>query len=312
MADVPLVAALILNFRLPAATVQCVADLQASGHPRLRTLVLDNGSADDSLQRLQREVTQATVIGLPRNLGYCTAMNLGLDWARRQGAELVLFLNNDLRLPAGFLPPLVDVLLGDADVGAVAPTVLRPDGRVWCQGADLAFHPNLVRLRGEGAAPAPTTEGPHAVDFLPGACVLFRRTDLEAIGGLDADYFMYWEDADLCLRLRARGKRCVWLPWTRVVHEPSASSGGGRTPLRKFLCAANAVRFLRAHGTLRLWLAWLLFDCLGLPFALLGGTGLRATWAKACGTLAGLSGRAITANDVERWLRTRSRDNRES
>ena len=302
MAEAPLVAALILNFRLPAATAQCVADLQQSGHPRLCTLVLDNGSGDGSVARLQRTSSQATIIGLPRNLGYCTAMNLGLDWARRQGAELVLFLNNDVRMPAGFLPPLVDVLASDADVGAVAPTVLRPDGKVWCQGADLAFHSNLVRLRGEGSPPAPTTEGPHAVDFLPGACVLFRLADLEAVGGLDADYFMYWEDADLCLRLRARGKRCVWLPWTRVVHEPSASSGGGRTPLRKFLSAANAVRFLRAHGTPKLWLAWLLFDCLGLPLALLGGTGLRATWAKACGTAAGLSGRAITTSDVERWL----------
>jgi GT2 family glycosyltransferase len=307
VAEAPLVAAIVLNFRLPEATARCVADLQRSGHARLRTLVLDNGSGDGAVAWLERELRGAELIALPRNLGYCTAMNLGLDWARRRGADHVLLLNNDMRLPDGFLAPLVDVLAHDAEVGGVGPTVLRPDGNVWCQGARVGWHANLVRLLGEGRAPAPQDEGPAEVDFLPGACALYRLADLDAIGGFDDDYFMYWEDADLAARLRARGLRVVWVPWTRVVHEPSASSGGGRTPVRKYLSAANAVRYLRAHGSARLWAAWLLFEVLGLPLALLTGTSPRAVFAKACGVLAGLRERRLTAADVERWLPRASR-----
>src|SRR5690606_11307123 len=149
-------------------------------------------------------------------------------WAAARGVACVLLLNNDVRLPKGFLEPLVRVLQNDPDVAGVGPTILRPDGRVWCQGARLAFAPNLSRLQGHGRPPAPPTHGPELVDYLPGACVLYREEDLRRAGGLDEDYFMYVEDADLGQRLRRRGKKLVWLPWIAVTHAPSSSSGGCR------------------------------------------------------------------------------------
>ena len=139
--------------------------------------------------------------------------------------------------------------------------------------------------------------------FLPGACVLFRTAELQAIGGFDDRYFMYWEDVDLCERLRARGGRIVWLPWVQVVHAAGQSSGGGRSPLRKFLMANNAVRYLRAHGTVAGWGGWLVFDVLLWPLVLLAGP--RAAWAKLRGTLAGVVGHRASARDVERFLGAR-------
>jgi GT2 family glycosyltransferase len=174
-------------------------------------------------------------------------------------------------------------------VAAVGPTVLHPDGTVWAEGGSLAFAPNALRLRGHGRAPRPREHGPEAVEFLPCACVLFRTADLVAVGGFDDAYFMYWEDVDLCARLRERGGRILWLPWSRVEHAAGASSGGGRSSLRKFLMARNALRYLRRRGTAKAWLAWLLFDLLLWPLTLLSGP--RPAWAKLRGTLAGLRGR---------------------
>ncbi|HZN40886.1 MAG TPA: hypothetical protein VFD82_18920, partial [Planctomycetota bacterium] len=162
------------------------------------------------------------------------------------------------------------------------------------------FTPNALRLCGHGKAPHPRDHGPEAVEFLPAACVLFRTADLCAIGGFDESYFMYWEDVDLCDRLRARGGAIVWLPWVRVEHAPGQSSGGGRSPLRKFLMACNSVRWLRRRGTLRTWAAFCLFDVVGWPLAVLAGP--RAAWAKLRGTLAGLAGHRANASDVERYL----------
>ncbi|MGE3175602.1 MAG: glycosyltransferase family 2 protein [Planctomycetota bacterium] len=300
------VGAVLLNWRQPELTCQCLLDLCAAAVPGLSVLVIDNGSADGSAAQLAAAVEAACaggvdceLLALDRNLGFTGGMNRGFDWARARDCEFVLVLNNDLRLPVGFLQPLVATLQNDARVAAVAPTVVYPDGRVWAQGGSLGFHPNALRLRGHGRPPAPITAGPEAVDFVPGACVLFRRSDLDAAGGFDDEYFMYWEDVELCCRLRARGRRVVWLPWVRVVHLGGASAGGKRSPLRKYLMAKNGLRFLRRHGRLSLWASLVVLDVLSLPVVLVRRP--RAAWAKVCGLAAGLRGAPSSVRDVARW-----------
>ena len=303
MAERARVAAVVLNWRQCDATLSVWKDLRACGHALLRVLLIDNGSGDGSAQRLRLAVgDDAEVMAFDHNLGYCAAMNRSLDWAEGQGIEHVLFLNNDVRLPPGFLTPMVEALDHDPGLAGVGPTVLDPDGKVWCQGGAVRFGPNLSHLRGQGREPAPKTHGPELVDYLPGACALFRLADLRAVGGLDEDYFMYVEDVDLGCRLRAAGKKIIWLPWVSVVHEASLSSGGGRTPLRKYMSAVNTVRFLRAHGTARLWTAFLLFDCLLWPLTLVSGGGVGAAMAKGRGVVAGLFGRRLCAADVGRFI----------
>ena len=302
MADLPEVVAVVLNWRLADAALDVVADLRACGCSNLLVLAIDNGSGDGSAGKLERAVEDGVeLLAFEHNLGYCAAMNRAIARAVERGATYVLFLNNDVRLPAGFLDPLVTVLENDPSVAAVGPTIVDPDGRAWSQGGSLGFRPNLVSLHGQGGPPAPTDHGPEAVEFLPGACALFRVADLEAVGRLDEDYFMYWEDVDLGRRLRDAGRKLVWLPWIVVTHEPSRSSGGGRSPLRKYMSAVNSVRYLRRHGGARLWLAFLLFDCLLWPATLFSGTSVRASFAKARGLWNGLCGRRVTVRDVARY-----------
>lgn len=313
MADGPRgVAALLLNWRQPDLTLQCLRDLLAGAAADLRVLVLDNGSGDDSSTRLAAAVADAEqelgpgrveLLALPENLGYCGAMNRGLGWAEERGAEFALLLNNDMRLPPGFVEPLQEVLRNDSKVQCVGPTILDPQGRVWSEGGVLAMLPNIVRLRRHGRTPAGRDTGPVAVDFVPGACALVRVAELRALGGLGEDYFMYWEDVDLCARLRRRGGTVLWLPWVQVTHAGSQSSGGGRSPMRKFMMAANAVRYLRRHGTLPLWLAFVWWELLLWPLTLVSGTGLRAGLAKLRGTLAGLFGHRVSVDDVRRYIR---------
>ncbi len=309
----PQVGILLLNWRHAEMTLQCLHDLLAQTEVSTHVLVIDNGSGDGSAATLDRAVQELsatagphrlTLLALPQNLGFTGGMNRGFQWAAEQGLPFVLICNNDLRVQPGFLRPLVQVLVTDARVAAVGPTVLHPDGTVWAEGGRLACRPNALRLLGHGRAPQPTSHGPEAVQFLPGACVLFRTAELTAVGGFDDRYFMYWEDVDLCDRLRARGGRIVWLPWVQVVHAAGQSSGGGRSPLRKFLMANNAVRYLRARGSVRAWAGWLLFDVLLWPLVMLLGP--KAAWAKLRGTVAGLRGHRASALDVDRFLGKRS------
>lgn len=307
----PRTAALLLNWRQAELTLQALRDLLAVDDAPMHVLVIDNGSADGSAATLAAALPglptgphRVELAALPDNLGFTGGMNHGIHWAAANGLPFTLVLNNDLRLPKDFLRPLVDVLTNDAGVAAVGPTVLQGDGMVWAEGGEVGFGPNVLRLIRQGRPPRPRTAGPEAVQFLPGACVLFRTGELAAIGGFDDRYFMYWEDVDVCARLRERSGRIVWLPWVRVEHIGGRSSGGGKSPLRKFLMACNAVRYLRARGTPMAWAALVVFDVVLWPLALASGP--RAALAKLRGTWAGLRGHRASAADVVAYLAPRA------
>lgn len=306
MADAPTVAALLLNWRQHALTRQCLDDLLQVDGETLHVFVIDNGSGDVDVQALGAAIAalppsrhRVELVALPANTGFTGGMNHGFARAAASGAPFALVLNNDLRLPKDFLAPLCDTLRNDPRVAAVGPGIVHPDGTVWAEGGEVGFAPNALRLRRHGKPPSDRRGGPRAVGFLPGACLLLRTRDV-AERGFDDRYFMYWEDVELCERLRRAGGRIVWLPWVRVEHLAGRSSGGGRSPLRKFLMACNCVRYLRSHGTARAWAAWLVFDVLLWPLSLAGG--LRSALAKLRGTALGLAGHRASAADVERYL----------
>ena len=308
MADAaPRVRAVVLNYRGASMTEQVVRDLLAVDDVELSIVALDNGSGaaevralEDALASLDPGRHEVCVQAFEHNLGFAAAMTRGLVEAGEQGFVYALICNNDLRLPEGFLRPLVDVLQNDPRVAAVGPTIVDADGAVWAEGGEVGFAANALRLRRQGRAPTSTTAGPEEVDFLTGACTLLRVDAAVAAGAFPDEYFMYWEDVALSHALRRAGHGVVWVPWVRVEHQGGQSSGGGRSPLRKFMMACNAVRFLRAHGSVRGWLGWLVFDVLLWPLAWLAGP--AAALAKLRGTLLGLCGYAPSARDVARYL----------
>jgi glycosyltransferase involved in cell wall biosynthesis len=92
----PLVVAVVLNWNQPEETADCVASLLAGAYPRLQALVVDNGSADDSVSQLRgRFGEQICVVETGTNLYYAGGNNIGLKWALEAGATWVLILNND-------------------------------------------------------------------------------------------------------------------------------------------------------------------------------------------------------------------------
>ena len=126
----PAVVALVLNWKRADATLTCLADLRACGYPALHVLAMDNGSGDGSAERIRAGAGEVELLAFPRNLGYCAAMNQGIARARERGARYVLFLNNDTRVPAGFLTPLVEALEADPTAAGAGPRMLLPDGRM--------------------------------------------------------------------------------------------------------------------------------------------------------------------------------------
>jgi GT2 family glycosyltransferase len=322
--DQPGVLAILPHHGSPATTQEAIRSLQAQEYEHLAVHVLDNsgvqsgaesgtkGTAvdrEDLLTDLCESLgTEGIELERPdRNLGYCAAINRGLARAIAEDIPYLCLVNPDVRIEPDCLARLVEALEARPDVAGVGPLLTTAKGsRIWSAGSKLRFGPNQIAHLSRGRPVCEAPGRPARVDFLPGALALYRSKDLQEMGGLDEQYFMYCEDVDLGLRLTGSGHLLLYLPWARAEHQGAASSGGGVSPLCKFLMGVNTPRFLRRAGSARLWLSFLIFDLLGwfpsLFLHLPRRRHLRAHLAKGRGMILGLFGYRPGVSDVGHYL----------
>ena len=152
--------------------------------------------------------------------------------------------NPDIRLGADPFPALLGAL-ADGRSGVAGPLVRAPDGGIEDSARRFPTPGVLIgKLFGDQRRPDyPTDRGTIAVDWVAGMFMLFRGEAFAAVGGFDERYFLYYEDADICRRLRSAGRSVVYVPGAEVVHNARRAS---RRDLRLALHhAASAWRFMR-------------------------------------------------------------------
>jgi GT2 family glycosyltransferase len=240
----PEIAAIVVNFNAGDELRTALSSIarELTGRP-WHGIVVDNASQDGSAAIAQEFAPAVTLVANPANVGFGRAVNQALA---QSGAPFVLIMNPDCRLQPGALAPLEDELRRRPECALVGPRILDPDGSV--QGSARGDPDMLTGIFGRSAAlrrrlpwlPASRRNvvdagvpagGPSVVvDWLSGACVLARREALAAVGGFDERYFLYWEDADLCRRLRARGYHVRYVPLATAVHRVGHSSRTARAP----------------------------------------------------------------------------------
>jgi GT2 family glycosyltransferase len=212
------VSIVIVSFNAQADLVRCLESLDAAP-PRARheIIVVDNHSADGSAESARR-FPGVQVIENDTNLGFARANNVGI---RASAGENLLLLNSDTLVPPGAIDRLLEILGRRPDVAVIGPRLVDADGR-----AELSFGRTLGpfnelrqkwRTRRHGCVDQ-LTRRPHAPDWVSGACLLVRRADAEAVNLLDERYFMYAEDVDFGVAIRARGRGILFTPDVEVVH----------------------------------------------------------------------------------------------
>jgi N-acetylglucosaminyl-diphospho-decaprenol L-rhamnosyltransferase len=227
-------AAVVVNYEsgqwLPACVRSVLADAGA-GEPEI--VVVDNGSHDGDVAAFRREFPSVRVVTLATNLGYAGGVNRGVAATR---APVVAILNADVSVEPGTAPAMLARIAGEPDLAAVGPAIRNPDGsqypsaRAVPSPADAVGHALLGlvrpsnrftrRYRQLDVDPA----HPRDVEWLSGAALWMRRSALESVGGWDERYFMYFEDVDLCWRLRRLGWRLAYEPAGTVVHVQAVST----------------------------------------------------------------------------------------
>lgn len=256
----PALSVIIVNYNAGDELTAALQSVRDTAPGTWEAIVVDNASVDGSADLVAAFAPQARVVRNAANVGFGRGMNQGIADAR---ADLVLLLNPDCRLEPGAIALLAGVLAREDGCAIVGPRILDPDGAV--QGSARGDPDMLTGLFGRtsalrrllpGAAVARrnvVTEDAIAsgqpstvVDWLSGACMLARRDALVRVGGFDEQYFLYWEDADLCRRLRAAGMHVRYVPGAVAMHRVGHSSRTAKAgSLRAF--HRSAYLYYRTH-----------------------------------------------------------------
>ena len=237
----PTLSAILVNYNAGgelATALQSIAD--DVGEQPWEAVVVDNASSDGSAGMVTAFAPRARVLHNRENVGFARGVNQGLA---ATSAATVLIMNPDCRLERGAVDALKAELERGDRVALAGPRILNPDGSV--QGSARGDPDMLTGLFGRTAAlrrllpqlgiskrnviAADDAGASSEVDWVSGACMLARRSALERVRGFDERYFLYWEDADLCRRLRAEGYQIRYVPRATAVHRVGHSSRVARS-----------------------------------------------------------------------------------
>jgi GT2 family glycosyltransferase len=272
------VSAIIVNYNGEPFVLNCLSSVSQQSHPFEEIIVVDNASADGSLQLLQERFPEVTFVAMDSNVGFPAACNRGI---REASSDLIAILNNDIILDERWL----EALLAEEDSA----------WGFWASQIVFASEPQRIDSAGDGMAvvgaaykighgePVLNHSAPKEVFGPCAAAALYRRSLLDAVEGFDEDFFLVYEDADLNMRARLQGFRCLYVP-TAVVHHMVNRSIGAFSHTYVYFGHRNSEHlFWKNMPTPLLWRfvpERILFDLLSFLYFSFKGRGLSFLRAK--------------------------------
>ena len=219
-------------------------------------ITVDNGSYDNSIPFITENFPKVEIIQNPNNVGFASANNQAV---RSSGAELVLFLNPDTILKQNTLQTLVDFMVLHPQAGVAGPKIFNADDSLQRTGVSFPSTWNLLteilfldkifpysKLLGGHRKLYLNPEQVHEVNYLQGSCLLATRPVLDEVGLFDETFFMYFEETDLCYRIKKKDYKVFYVPDAAIIH----FGGSGMSyydKKRLLLFHQSYVHFLKKH-----------------------------------------------------------------
>ncbi len=208
----------IVNYNGERFIQTCLDSILAQSRPPDEIILVDNASCDHSPLLVREHFPQVELILLDDNIGFPAACNRGIHEA---SGDLIAILNNDVTLDPNWLESLLEHDVEPWDF--------------WASQILFAFDPEHIDSAGDGMAivgaaykighgdPANQHQQLREVFGPCAAAALYRRSMLQELEGFDPDFFLIYEDADLNMRARLQGYRCLYVPQARVFHHVNSS-----------------------------------------------------------------------------------------
>lgn len=221
--DLPRCAIVILNLNGRHHPGPCFESLSKLDYPRERceVILIDNASSDGSVEEMRTRHGWVRLVVNERNVGFAAGCNQGAALAR--GAEVLVFLNNDMRVDPLFLRELVAPLV-HGECHATTAKMFSWDGQhINSAGGGMNFH-GIGIQRGYMETPGPEHDVPQKTLFACGGAMAMQAGVFREVGGFDAEFFAYYEDVDLGWRTWVQGYSVQYVPTARCWHHHSSTS----------------------------------------------------------------------------------------
>lgn len=220
----PLVYVIILNYNGFDDTKNCIESVKKSSYPRIKIVVVDNASSDDSAVKLRESFSDCIVLQTESNLGYAGGNNVGIKYALEQGADYICILNNDTLIAENTIEILMNKIISTRNCIVGPATLFWNKEIVHSAGVDINFWKGTSKIHYYGEDVSTISNIEVVCDYLEGTCLLFSTKDFEKIGLLPEIYFMYFEETEWCYRAKQNGIRIVCITNAKLWHKGSAST----------------------------------------------------------------------------------------
>ena len=225
----PKISIILLNWNGKKDTLECLASLQKVDYPNFQTIIVDNGSTDDSVAAIRSAYPSVPILENRANLGFAGGNNTGIEWVLRHHAEWILLLNNDTIVAPDFLKAFLKAAKEQPKAKILGAKILRYSHRNIIDHLGGFWNAQKAEFDSPDSG---QTDHPYfnmiPVDYVCGAALFMHRSVPEAIGLLEPKFFLFWEETDYCYRARRAGFEVWTAPEAKIWHKVSSSFVGGK------------------------------------------------------------------------------------
>lgn len=269
MSSAPRVSIIIVSWNGRDLVERCLASLAAHVRTSHEVIVVDNNSTDGTPDLVAKKFPEVRLIRNSSNRGFSAANNQAVAIA---SGEILFFLNSDTEVSDDPLPGLLDELTSSSEIGAVGPRLLNPDQSIqdsvrhfpkWGdQVLTLLKLRHFLRdtsvMRQYRNELSQTAKESTSVDEVMGAAIMIRRSTFITLGGWDEQYWIWFEDVDLCQRLHRLNLRVQYLPTVNIIHYGGSSFGRVLSLKKQLWFMRSLYRYARKFwspvASLSLWI----------------------------------------------------------
>lgn len=217
---------ILVNYNDKTHLQGCLSSLVENGRGfAFEIIIVDNNSGDGSPEFIEKNFPAVNLIRNQENVGFSRANNQAIRISR---GEFILFLNTDTLLSPNVLKLLLEEMKANPQIGALGPALFRDRTRYQVSfGKKVSFFSEILQkcfLNHYYRLLLKIVQKKREVGWLSAACLLVRRSALEEAGFFDEKFFLYFEDIDLCLKMRERGWKLIFFPRAKVFHEGGVST----------------------------------------------------------------------------------------
>ncbi|HSX26713.1 MAG TPA: glycosyltransferase family 2 protein [Chlamydiales bacterium] len=232
----PRIFILLLNWNGKRDTLECLASLEKVDYPNFQTLVVDNGSSDDSVPAIRAAFPNVLIDETHANLGFAGGNNVGIEWVLKHHAEWIFLLNNDTIVAPDLLHRFLEAAQKQPKAKILGAKIYRYSDPQRIDHLGGSWNPKIVEFDSYAynQLDNPYYSDMRPVDYVCGAALFMHASVPKTIGLLEPRFFLFWEETDYCFRARRAGFEVWTAPEAKVWHKVSASFTGGKPHMQYF------------------------------------------------------------------------------